>query len=109
MKVKNTYKGLVLLLGIGVEILIFTGLSISAPAQSQPQGAGSGAPVSGSFEGFRMEDAVINVANTTGKAVVSITVEHITKVQGRPGARRFYFNSPDDQSSENDPFRKFFD
>ncbi len=109
MKAKNIYKGLVLLLGIGAGLLISSGLSISAPAQSQPQAAGSGAPASGLFEGFRMEDSVINVANTTGKAVVSITVEHITKVQGRQGVRRFYFNSPDDQSSENDPFRKFFD
>ncbi len=109
MKAKKIYKGLVLLLGIGAGLLISAGFSISAPAQSQPQGAGSGAPVSGSFEGFRMEDSVINVANTTGKAVVSITVEHVAKVQASPRGRRFSFNSPDDQSSENDPFRKFFD
>jgi serine protease Do len=61
------------------------------------------------FEGFRMEDAVINVANTTGKAVVSIGVEHTAKIRG--GGQRLYFNSPFGESpfGENEPFRRFFD
>jgi len=63
-----------------------------------------------SFEGFNMEDAVINVANTTGKTVVSISTEHITKIQG---GRRYYFSYPFGGSQspfgENDPFRRFFD
>jgi len=60
------------------------------------------------FEGFRMEDAVINVANTTGKAVVSISAE-VTKKTG--GARKFYFRTPDGETpfGKEDFFRKFFD
>jgi serine protease Do len=54
-----------------------------------------------------MEDAVINVANTAGKAVVSVASEMTRKV----GGRRSYFGSPEGQSpfGEGDPFRKFFD
>ncbi len=61
-----------------------------------------------SFEGFNMEDAVINVANITGKAVVSISTEHTAKIQG---GRRYYFSSPFGESpfGDNEPFRKFFD
>ncbi len=63
-----------------------------------------------SFEGFNMEDAVINVANITGKAVVSISTEHTAKIQG---GRRYYFSTPFGGSQspfgEDDPFRKFFD
>lgn len=59
-------------------------------------------------EGFRIEDAVINVANTTGKAVVSISTEHITKIRG---GRRFYFNYPFGESpfGEDGSFRRFFE
>ncbi|MDD5254616.1 MAG: trypsin-like peptidase domain-containing protein, partial [Candidatus Omnitrophica bacterium] len=38
-----------------------------------------------------MEDAVVNVANTAGKAVVSISTEITSKSQG---VRRFYFGQP---------------
>src|SRR3989338_3967658 len=64
-----------------------------------------------SFEGYNMEDAVIGVASSTGKAVVSISTEHITKVKGG-GTRRYYFGSPFGQESpfgEDDSFRRFFD
>jgi serine protease Do len=64
-----------------------------------------------SLEGFKMEDAVINVASTTGKAVVSISTEHTAKIRGG-GSKRFYFNnSPSgDSPFGNDPaFGKFFD
>ena len=103
MKTKKIFWGITLLfLGLGVGL-----------AQSQQQATKPETPAvvpAGTFEGFRMEDSVINVASTTGKAVVSLTVEHVSKVGG-PGTRKFYFNSPEDQSpfSENDPFRKFFD
>lgn len=60
------------------------------------------------FEGFRMEDAIINVANTTGKAVVSISTEHTTKIKG---GRRYYFRAPFGESpfGEDESFRRFFD
>ena len=116
MQGKRIFWGATLVIfGLAVGLLAATRLNFPAAAQSQPTAnkseavnTGEGA---GSFEGFRMEDAVINVAATTGKAVVSITVEHVAKAEGRPGVRRFYFNSPDEQSpfAENDPFRKFFD
>ena len=64
-----------------------------------------------SFDGLRMEDAVINVADTVGKAVVSITAEHVTKFPGV--TRRFYFRSPQGSSEspfgEDDSFSRFFD
>lgn len=56
-----------------------------------------------SFEGFQIEDAIIRVADITGKAVVSISTEHTAKVRG---TRSFYFNSP---LGQDDPFRKFFE
>ncbi len=118
MSAKKMFWGITLLvLGLGAGLVISAGFSLSSPAQSQQQAnkpettvANTGA----TFEGFRMEDAVINVANSTGKAVVSITVEHVSKTDERPGVRRFYFNGPgsEDQQSPfggNDPFRKFFD
>lgn len=60
------------------------------------------------FEGSRIEDAVINVANTTGKAVVSISTEHTTKIKG---GRRYYFRTPSGGSpfGEDESFRRFFD
>jgi serine protease Do len=55
-----------------------------------------------------MEDAVINVANTAGKAVVSISAERTTKVST---GRRFVYRSPFGESpfGEDEFFRKFFD
>ncbi|MBU0503963.1 MAG: Do family serine endopeptidase [Candidatus Omnitrophota bacterium] len=69
-------------------------------------------PTPVSSEGFNMEDAVINVANTAGKAVVSISTEQVAKVGG--GQRKYYRYSPfsgqDDMPSGNDElFRRFFD
>lgn len=102
MKTKRFFGGLILLLlGLGAGLLVAAQFNFSSWAQSQQA----------TFEGYRMEDSVINVASSTGKAVVSVTVEHVTKIGGRPSARRFGFNSPDNQSpfAENDPFSRFFD
>lgn len=54
-----------------------------------------------------IENAVTNVANTAGKAVVSISTEHTEKIGGRRG---YYFNYPFGESPfEGDEyFRKFF-
>ncbi len=60
-----------------------------------------------SFEGFNFEDAVIKVANTTGKAVVSISAEHTEKI---PAARRYYFNAPGNYPFDEDEIlRRFFE
>ncbi len=60
-------------------------------------------------DGIKIEDAIINVANTTGKAVVSISTEHTAKIKG---ARRYYFSRPfggNSPTGEEDVFRRFFD
>ncbi len=86
-----------------VAIFLFTGLgdpcAYSQVNAQQPQV---------SFEGFRMEDAVINVAATAGKAVVSISSEHITHI---PASSR-NFSAPFGGGSpyaQDDPFRRFFE
>lgn len=66
------------------------------------------AVLSVSAEGPRIEDAVINVASTTGRAVVSISTEHVQKIK----SRRLYFSYPFGGGSpfgDDDPFRRFFD
>ena len=96
-------------LGLVAGIAICAKLNIPTPAESQPvkEGVLSSQAREPSFEGFRMEDAVINVASTAGKAVVSISSEITRKV----GGKRFYFGAPEGQSpfGEDDPFRRFFD
>jgi serine protease Do len=55
-----------------------------------------------------IEEAVIKVADTTGKAVVSISTEHIQRF-GR-GQRRYYFKTPFGESPfDDDFFRRFFE
>lgn len=105
MKTRKIFWGLAFLfMGLVIGLLIAIRLDISAPVQSQninPQ-------ILPSLEGFKMEDAVIDVANTTGKSVVSISTEHTTRVKG---GRRFYFSTPFGESpfGEDEFFRKFFD
>jgi serine protease Do len=82
--------------------MLFVGIAFST-ALSEPTQSKSVITPS-SFEGFRMEDAIINVANTTGKAVVSISTERVTKIRG---GRGFYFGgSP---FGEDEFFRRFFE
>ena len=50
-----------------------------------------------------LEEAIINVANKVGKAVVSIS----TTVKVKFGTRRFYFGSPFEEFDS--PFRRFFE
>ena len=61
------------------------------------------------LEGLRMEDAIINVANSVGKAVVSIGIEHTAKI---PKTKRFYFSQPfgnESPTGKDEQFRHFFD
>jgi serine protease Do len=116
MKAKRIFWGITfILLGVVAGLVVSARFNFPAQALSQPSVKTEipSSTQSPSFEGYRMEDSVINVAATTGKAVVSVTVEQVTKVGGRPGVRRFYFNSPGNgQQSpfgENDPFSRFFD
>lgn len=93
-----------LLIGLVIGLLIAMRLDIFSSVHSQNI---KHQPPS-NFEEFGMEDAIINVANTTGKAVVSISTERTTKIGG---GRRFYFNYPFGESpfGEDDFFRRFFD
>lgn len=105
MKKRIIWLGFVLLIGIFCGMIISSKLNLSSFVFSQNTSQSSVVP---SFEGFRMEDAVINVANTTGKAVVSISTEHTTKISG---GRRLYFGSPFGNSpfGEDEFFRRFFE
>ncbi len=59
-------------------------------------------------QAFSLDGAVINVANTTGKAVVSISTERTTKLKGMQ--KRFYFGRPfGSPFQEEEPFRDFFE
>lgn len=103
MKKKIFFFSIALLAGLVMGIVLTTRLNIFSAAQSQVQDAGIS-----TFEGFKMEDAIINVAETTGKAVVSISTERTEKVKG--GGRQFYYRSPfGSQFGEDDPFQKFFE
>lgn len=100
-----------LLAGIIIGILFSVKLDILPDTESQGQKQEpSSAVIAPTLEGFSMEDAVINVASTTGKAVVSISTEHTAKTKG--GQKKYYFNYPfggEGQFGGEDNFRKFFD
>jgi serine protease Do len=90
MKSKKIFFGLVFL-----SLGLILGVA-ETPAQTSP-------------EGYKMEDAVINVANTTGRAVVSISTEHTAKIRG---GRRYSFRYPfggEAPFGEDEFFRRFFD
>lgn len=85
------------ILGLTFLVCLAVGLAFSAAANTST-------PVSA--EGSYMEEAIINVANLTGKAVVSISTEHTEKIKGR----KFYYNQPySSPFGEDENFRKFFD
>lgn len=105
MKSKRLIYGLFfLLIGLIAGIALCARLNIFSRVESQDVAK---APAS-SFEGFGLEDAVINVADTAGKAVVSISTEYTAKAGG---TRRYYFESPFGGSpfGEDDFFRRFFE
>jgi len=103
MKRKSLFFGSALLIGLIIGLLIAVRLDISPVAESQDV---KSEPII--TKDFGMEQAITNVANTTGKAVVSISTEHTTKI----GGRRQYFGSPFGNSpflDQDDIFRSFFD
>lgn len=107
MKKKRIFFGAsFILIGIAIGILVSIKFDILPRLESQSLKQEIPSPA---LEGFRIEDAVINVANTTGKAVVSISTEHTTKIKG---GRRYYYNYPFGAESPfggDEYFRKFFD
>lgn len=105
MKRKTLFFGSTLLLvGLIAGLIIAARLDLSPSVESQGI-APEIFPPSGSRG---IEDAVINVADTTGKAVVSISTEHTTRMGG---SRRFSYSYPfgDSPFGEDESFRRFFD
>jgi serine protease Do len=83
---------------ISIAVILVTGLILGRGVDAQAQNAANSSP-----DGFNLEDAVINVAGTAGKAVVSISTERTNRHGPR---RRVYFNSP---FGNDETFRDFFD
>lgn len=97
---------LLLILGLIGGTVFTLRFDIFSPAHSQPDRQKM--QVEAPAEALGIEDAVINVANTTGKAVVSISAQRTEKIGG---ARRYYFSQPFGGSpfGGEDPFKKFFE
>lgn len=95
MKRKHFVFGLAfLLIGLMFGFFISAKLDIMPSAQSQVTKQPIAAEMPVSRAGTNMEDAIINVAGTSGKAVVSISSEHTEKIKGiqfgpGPGGSQF--------------------
>jgi serine protease Do len=74
---------------------VMLGLMLLFPGFAQAQDPG--------ISLIAMDEATVSVADTTGKAVVSISAEHVTKV---PAARRYYYNGT---PGGDESLRRFFD
>lgn len=101
-----------LTVGLVVGLLVAVKLDILPLVQSQvqpPQNIKPAIISSTTEKTYNMEEAVINVANTTGKAVVSISTERTERLGG-DRTRRFYFGTPFGGAPfEDEFFRRFFD
>ncbi len=104
MKKRTLFFTLAALSGVIVGLLFAAKLDFLPKLESQVVKQEAPLPL----ENLKLEDAVISVANTAGKAVVSISTEHVQKMRG---ARRYYFGSPFGESpfGQDDPFQRFFD
>jgi len=106
MKSKVIFFSTTLLIGLVIGLLIAVRLDIFAPLESQS----AKSEAASSLEGLSMEDAVIKVANTTGKAVVSVSTEHMARIRG---GKRYQFSSPfggeESPFGQDESFRRFFD
>ena len=97
-----------LALGLIIGLLIAVKLDIlpNLQSESRPEKSPASLQGVGSLK-YSVEEAVIKVAETTGKAVVSISTERTERLGG---VRRFYFGTPFGESPfENDPFERFFE
>jgi len=111
MKRKAIFFGIALVSGLIMGLLLAVKLDLFPVAESQAEKLAPAAAVEKSnLAGSNMEEAIINVAGTAGKAVVSISTERINKVQGN---KRYYFSYPfgggQSPFGEEEPFRRFFD
>lgn len=101
--------GIVFGLALAVRFDLFSSLKAEGTVVPAVVTIGSSASVPPAPEAG-LENAVINVANTAGKAVVSISIEHTQKIKG---GKQFYFNQPfgggQSPFGNDDNMRKFFD
>lgn len=85
-------------------LLVFMGgiVALNLPLEAQETAASSAQGLG------NIEEAVIRVADITGKAVVSISTEYTTKLKG---GRRYSFSYPfgESPSGEDEFLRRFFD
>jgi serine protease Do len=91
---------------MGVSIGLVIGLVVAARLDISSRSIAVDGPVEipkGNFE-----DAIEKVASAAGKAVVSISTEHIERVGGQK-SRRYYFGAPQESPFDDDFMRKFFD
>ncbi|MFA4842301.1 MAG: Do family serine endopeptidase [Candidatus Omnitrophota bacterium] len=103
MKRQAIILGSTLISGVIVGLVVAAKLNITPIVESQSKNL----EVQPQAFSSNFTDAVENVAATVGKAVVSISTEHTTKISGR----RYYFSQPFGGTpfGEDDAFRKFFD
>ncbi|MFA5100770.1 MAG: trypsin-like peptidase domain-containing protein, partial [Candidatus Omnitrophota bacterium] len=94
MKIKSLGSGLIL-----IAIGLLAGLVFSHAGRRMDIAQAKGTDPSLAA----MDEATVSVAETTGKAVVSISAEHVTRI---PAARRYYFNGP---GGNDEALRRFFD
>lgn len=95
-----------LLVGIGVSIGLIIGLAVAARLDILSRSIAADGPAEISKGNF--EDAIEKVAGAAGKAVVSISTEHIERVGGSK-SRRYYFGSPQESPFDDDFMRRFFE
>lgn len=90
-------------------VIFIAGFSIGAIGFSVLPHAKAQNRAESADEGFKMENAVINVANTAGKAVVSISTEYTPKFN--TGIQRYYSVNPFGSSpfGGDDLLQRFFD
>lgn len=103
MKRKAIFWSLIFLTGVMAGLFITARLDLLSPAKSE-----SIIPAT-IKSSYNMEEAVINVADTVGKAVVSISTERTTRLSG---SRRYQFGyprSPQSPFGGSDPFQDFFE
>ena len=90
-----------LIIGVIVGLIIAASFDFSPPAETQSTGTLATAGVGG------FQDAVVNVAKTTGRAVDSISTQ---RTQRFGGTRRYQYSAPfKNFFGDDDVFRRFFD
>ncbi|MBU0548834.1 MAG: hypothetical protein KJ838_00705, partial [Candidatus Omnitrophica bacterium] len=104
MKTKSFFVSSSILIGLIVGLVIAARFDFSPPADTKSLTAEK-------VSSDNFQDAVVNVADTTGKAVVSISTEYVQRLEGADP--RYYFRGKgtpfEDFFGGDDLFQRFFD